>query len=101
MNFIPYIRIAKPIRIVPISRFLFVFPVITMMMPTSAMIGLKDSGFSIRTNTLLLEMPIILMIHAVTVVPMFEPIITPMVLEISIIPELTRPTSMTVTAEEL
>ena len=45
-------------------------------------------------------MPERLKIHAVTVVPMFEPMMTPMVCPSSMMPELTRPTSMTVIAEE-
>ena len=40
------------------------------------------------------------MIQVVTVVPMFEPMMTPMVCENCMMPELTRPTSMTVMAEE-
>ena len=39
-------------------------------------------------------------IQAVTVVPMFEPIITPTVWLRLIIPELTRPTSITVMADD-
>ena len=38
--------------------------------------------------------------HAVSVVPILEPIITPMVCRSSITPEFTRPTSITVIAEE-
>ena len=38
--------------------------------------------------------------HAVRVVPMLEPMMTPMVCPSSITPEFTRPTSMTVMAEE-
>lgn len=72
-----------------------------MITPTSARIGEKDSGFSMRTNTLLLDTPIRLMIQAVTVVPILDPMITPTVFPMSMIPELTKPTSITVTAEEL
>ena len=38
--------------------------------------------------------------HAVRVVPILEPMMTPMVCPSSITPEFTRPTSMTVMAEE-
>ena len=39
-------------------------------------------------------------IHVVTVVPMFEPMMTPMVWPNCMMPELTKPTSITVMAEE-
>lgn len=66
----------------------------------SATMGEKLSGFKSCTKTLSLVMPERLKIHAVTVVPMFEPMMTPMVCPSSMMPELTRPTSMTVIAEE-
>ena len=46
------------------------------------------------------ETPLNEVIHVVTVVPMFEPMITPMVWPNCMMPELTRPTSITVMAEE-
>ena len=48
-----------------------------------------------------LESPTRLMIQAVMVVPILEPMMMPTVLLIFMSPEFTRPTSMTVTAEEL
>ncbi len=70
-----------------------------MATPNSAMTGAKFFGFSMEI-TPLPEMPDREVIHVVTVVPMFEPMITPMVWPNCMMPELTRPTSMTVMAEE-
>ena len=47
-----------------------------------------------------LSMPVRERIQAVSVVPMLEPMMTPMVWPISMTPEFTRPTSITVMAEE-
>ena len=69
--------------------------------PIKASSGENDSGFSIFITTLSLEIPTRLISQAVIVVPMFDPIITATVLPIFISPELTNPTSITVTAEEL
>ena len=96
----PYISTAKPTRIVPIScRFLF-FEIISMIMPARATNGAKCSGLSIEIRMLSLFIPAVLRSHAVSVVPMFEPIITPTVCSSCIIPEFTSPTSITVIAEE-
>ena len=52
-------------------------------------------------NILSLEIPPRLNIHAVTVVPIFAPIITPIDCLRDIIPEFTKPTTITVVADEL
>ena len=84
----------------PISRrFCFLEPMIKMM-PTSATTGEKFSGLRRLMNTFSLSIPVRDKIHAVSVVPILEPIITPMVCPNSITPEFTRPTSITVIAEE-
>ena len=70
-------------------------------MPIKASAGAKDSGFSSRSSNWSPLTPIRLISQAVTVVPIFDPMMTPTVLAIRIRPELTRPTSITVTAEEL
>ena len=70
------------------------------IMPIRATIGAKFSGLSREMKILSLSMPAKLKIHAVRVVPIFEPIMTPTVPSRVIIPELTSPTSITVTAEE-
>ena len=96
----PYIKMAKPTMMRPMSRrFCFLEPMIRMM-PIRAMTGEKFSGFRRLTKTLSLSMPVRDRIQAVRVVPMLEPMMTPMVCPSSMTPEFTRPTSMTVMAEE-
>ena len=97
---IPNIRIAKPIRIEPMFFFLSRFESMNKN-PTKASIGVKDDGFKSRRKKFSPEIPLRLKIHAVTVVPMFAPIIILIVWESFIIPEFTKPTSITVVAEEL
>jgi len=70
-------------------------------MPIRARIGVKDEGLSIRTKKLLPSIPPRLSIHAVTVVPIFAPIMTLIAWRSVISPELTKPTTITVVAEEL
>ena len=70
------------------------------IMPARAMTGEKFSGFSRFTKTFSLWMPVRDKIHAVRVVPMLAPMMTPMVWPSSMTPEFTKPTSMTVMAEE-
>ena len=60
----------------------------------------KLAGLSILINTLLPSRLTKLSSHAVMVVPILAPMMTPTDWLRAIIPELTRPTSMTVTAEE-
>ena len=62
--------------------------------------GVKEEGFSSRTKKLEPSMPPRLRIQAVTVVPMFAPMMTLMACFRVISPELTKPTTMTVVAEE-
>ena len=70
-------------------------------MPISASTGVKEEGLKIRTKKLLPSMPERLRIHAVTVVPILAPMMTPMDWRSVIKPELTKPTTITVVAEEL
>ena len=87
-------------RMLPTSFFLlFLLPMISKM-PTKAKASEKFSGFSRRIQKLSDSTPIRVRIHAVIVVPILEPMITAMLLPMDIMPELTRPTSITVTAEE-
>ena len=97
----PDIRVAKPKRVVPESFFLLVLPNIKRRMPAVARMGVKEVGLSILIKRLSLEMPLKLRSHAVTVVPTFAPIITLIACFKVITPELTKPTTMTVAAEEL
>ena len=64
------------------------------------MTGENTSGFSSRSQTTSLSIPDRDKIQAVRVVPTLEPMITPTVCPSSMIPEFTRPTSITVMAEE-
>ena len=68
--------------------------------PAMAKTGEKEVGFN---NSNIMPVPLIsakLRIHAVIVVPTFAPKITPTALDKLIIPELTKPTTITVVAEE-
>ncbi len=73
-----------------------------MMRPTPmrATMGEKFAGFSRDMKMLSDWMPLRDRIHAVSVVPISAPMMAPTVLPSSMMPELTRPTSMTVRAEE-
>ncbi len=97
----PNIKVEKPKRMVPVSFFLLVFPNMKRTVPTVARMGVKDVGFNMRIKKLSLEMPLRLKSHAVTVVPTFAPIITFIACFKVITPELTKPTTITVAAEEL
>ena len=97
---VPYIRMAKPTRIVPVLRILPSLYLVRRTMPIKAARGENASGLSSWSQMASLSMPDRDKIQAVRVVPMLEPIITPMVCPSSMMPELTRPTSMTVTAVE-
>ena len=97
----PYIKVAKPRKIRPVSFDLSFLLNISLMVPISARTGVKEEGFSSWINRLLLEMPARLKIQAVTVVPMLAPIIIWMACRRVISPELTKPTTITVVAEEL
>ena len=59
-----------------------------------------DNLFNIKSNTLSVCTPLKLRIQAVSVVPIFEPIMIPTVCASAIIPEFTNPTNITVNAEE-
>ena len=95
----PNISVAKPRRIRPVSFFL-PFAVRYSTMPITARIGVKDDGFNSCTNRLSPLMPDSDSSHAVTVVPMFAPIMTGMDCFRLRSPELTKPTTMTVVAED-
>ena len=97
----PNISVAKPKSTVPTSRFLSDFENMRKIMPTSARIGVNAVGFNIFRKMLSPEMPPRLKIQAVTVVPMLAPMMTPMACFKVITLELTKPTTITVVAEEL
>ena len=97
---IPNIKIANPTSTAPTLLRLLLFDAIIKIIPTNAIIGENDSGFKSLTKKFELSIPDKLKIHAVIVVPILEPIITPIACDNFIIPELTKPTSITVTADE-
>ena len=96
----PYIKMAKPIMMRPTSRRRWRLEPMISRIPARAIRGEKFSGFSRFTKTFSLSMPVRDRIHAVRVVPMLEPMMMPMVCLNSMTPEFTRPTSITVMAEE-
>lgn len=73
---IPNISVANPSKTMPMSFFLLLFVNIRKMIPIRARIGVKEEGFRSFRKMLLPEIPLKLRIHAVTVVPIFAPIIT-------------------------
>ena len=96
----PNISTAKPKRIPPTSFFLSLLANIYRITPITAKTGEKDDGFkrfSTRLSPCILER---LNIHAVTVVPTFAPIIMPMACLSFITPEFTKPTTITVVADD-
>ena len=97
---IPNISTEKPTMMVPTSRFFALFAPIIIITPMRAIIGEKFSGLSMDRKKLSVLRPFKPRIQAVRVVPTLEPMITPTVCDKSIIPELTRPTSITVRADD-
>ena len=97
----PNMSVAKPSRMTPVSFFLLSLENMKKMMPMSASTGVKELGFRSLIHILLPSMPPRLRSHAVTVVPTFAPMMTLMAWRSVIRPELTKPTTMTVVAEEL
>ena len=98
---IPCMRIAKPRSIEPISLFFCFLAAMMRIIPMRATMSEKQEGLR-SFNTILSpeSMPASDRIHAVSVVPISDPKITPTVWGSSIMPELTKPTSMTVIAED-
>ena len=101
MAFIPYIRIAKPTKIAPTSFFFWLFVNMIRTTPISASIGENDVGLKSRIIKLSLWIPVRLKIHEVTVVPILAPMMIPTTWDSFMIPEFTKPTTITVVAELL
>ncbi len=101
MASMPNMRTAKPRRIVPIFFFLdpSLLP-IRKMMPIAARTGVKEEGFRRLRKILELLIPVRDRIQEVTVVPILAPMMTPTAWFKFMMPELTKPTTMTVVAEE-
>ena len=98
---IPNMRMAKPIRMPPTSlRLDSLLPLIISTMPTAASTGEKEEGFKSFNQSVSPWMPVKDSNHDVMVVPILAPIIIPTAWESFIMPELTKPTTITVVAEE-
>ena len=101
MASMPNIRMAKPARMVPTFFRRSLFPaVMVSITPTAARMGEKELGFKSFSSRLLPSMPTRDSIQEVTVVPMLAPMMMPTACCKFIMPELTKPTTMTVVAEE-
>ena len=97
---IPNMSTAKPTSIDAISFFLSFFENVSIATPIIARTGENEDGLNILIIKLSPLSPDKDNIHAVTVVPIFAPIITPMAEWSFMMPAFTKPTSITVVAEE-
>ena len=97
---IPNINTANPTRIVAMFLCLSFLEKSNSITPTIANICENDVGLSICTTKLLPSIPVRLKIHEVMVVPTLAPMITPIACVSFMIPELTKPTTMTVVADD-
>ena len=97
---IPVMSTANPTMMEPALRTRFFLEAMVMTTPASATTGEKTSGFSSCSQMASLSIPDRERIQAVRVVPTLDPMMTPTVCPSSMMPEFTRPTSITVTAEE-
>ena len=76
----PNMSTEKPSSVMPISLRLCFFDIISMAMPISAINGANDSGFrSLRNGFALSLIPESESTHAVSVVPICEPSMAPVV----------------------
>ena len=96
----PNISTEKPRSITPISRFLPDFAPIYSRIPMSERMGVKEEGLSISIYHAFPSSPERLSTQDVIVVPTFAPMITLIACESVSKPELTKPTTITVVAEE-
>ena len=97
----PNMSVAKPSRIMPVSFLRLSLLNIYIIIPISASTGVNDVGLRSCTHTASPLMPPRLSSHAVTVVPILAPMITPIACLSVISPEFTKPTTITVVADEL
>ena len=98
---IPVIRTMKPRRTAPRFFFCsFFFKNIVNTIPITARIGAKEDGFNIFIIKLPPSSPVKLSNQAVIVVPTLAPMIIPTACSSFMIPEFTKPTTITVVAEE-
>ena len=97
---IPVIKIAKPIKMPPMSFFFSLLENIRKIIPSKASSGEKELGFNNLIKRFPLSIPDKLKIQEVIVVPILAPMIIPIAWDSFIIPEFTKPTTITVVAEE-
>ena len=100
MVFMPNIRMENPSKILPAFFFFSVLPAIRRTMPAIARTGEKVSGLKSVRMVCPSSIPARLKSHDVIVVPILAPIIMPTACSNCISPELTKPTTITVVAEE-
>ena len=96
----PVNKMPKPIRIWPMLRFDGFLKNTNKMAPAKATMGAKVEGLSICRIRLSPEISAMRMIWPVTVVPMLAPMMTPTAWGSSMMPELTRPMTMTMVPAE-
>ena len=97
---IPNMSTANPMSMDAISLCLSLLQDMIITTPTAASTGVNDVGLKIFIQKLSPLMPPRLSSHAVTVVPMSAPRIILMVCPRRMSPELTKPTSITVVADD-
>ena len=97
----PNMSVAKPSSTMPVSFLRLSRLNIYIIIPTSASTGVKELGLRSCTHSASPLMPPRLRSQAVTVVPMFAPMMTPIACRRVMSPEFTKPTTMTVVADEL
>ena len=97
---IPVISARKPSRMAPTPCFFSLFVNMNRAIPTMPTIGAKVVGLKSWMIKLSPSRPLSDRIQAVTVVPILEPMITPTACFNVMMPEFTKPTTMTGVAEE-
>lgn len=96
----PVISTAKPIMMLPASCFLSPLAKSSRQTPINARTGVNVAGLHNVSSRLSPCKPVSERIQLVTVVPMFAPMMTPAACESRMMPELTKPTTITVVADE-
>ena len=96
----PNINTAKPMRMLPIASVDCFFPAMRRMMPTMATTPVRVAVLKSSTQPLPPERSDRHRIHPVMLVPRMAPMTTPMACLTCIMPELTKPTTITDVAED-
>ena len=103
MDFMPNISTANPIRMSPACWMLFFLPTIRIRMPATAVMALRDSVLSSfsAADAPSPPTPERQITQPVMLVPMTAPMITAIAWRSRIMPEFTKPTTITLVALEL